>query len=71
MKHLLFVSCGRCGTVRLAQILRNTLPVEDYAVVHQMLVLLIAQNNAAIKLFLQPVMAADIIKDIANHIGQP
>ena len=36
MKHLLFVSCGRCGTVRLAQILRKKLPVEKYAVVHQM-----------------------------------
>jgi len=36
MKHLLFVSCGRCGTVRLAQILRIKLPVEKYAVVHQM-----------------------------------
>ncbi|MBC2709752.1 MAG: hypothetical protein HGJ94_01665 [Desulfosarcina sp.] len=36
MKHLLFVSCGRCGTVRLAQILRKKLPEEKYAVVHQM-----------------------------------
>ena len=36
MKHLLFVSCGRCGTLRLAQILREKLPREKYAVVHQM-----------------------------------
>jgi len=36
MKHLLFVSCGRCGTVRLAQILKKKLPVEKYTVVHQM-----------------------------------
>ena len=36
MKHLLFVSCGRCGTVRLTQILREKLAEEKYAVVHQM-----------------------------------
>lgn len=36
MKHLLFVSCGRCGTVRLAQILKEKLPAEKYSVVHQM-----------------------------------
>lgn len=36
MKKLLFVSCGRCGTVRLAQILRERLPTEKYTVVHQM-----------------------------------
>lgn len=36
MKYLLFVSCGRCGTVRLAQILSEHLPKEKYSVVHQM-----------------------------------
>ena len=36
MKHLLFVSGGRCGTVRLAQILGKHLTRENYAVVHQM-----------------------------------
>ena len=36
MKQLIFVSCGRCGTVRLAQLLRQKLPERDYAVVHQM-----------------------------------
>ena len=36
MKYLLFVSSGRCGTVRLTQILREKLPEEKYAVVHQM-----------------------------------
>lgn len=36
MKYLLFVSSGRCGTVRLAQILRKKLPAKRYAVVHQM-----------------------------------
>lgn len=36
MKHLLFVSSGRCGTVRLTQILKEKLPENEYAVVHQM-----------------------------------
>jgi len=36
MKHLLFISSGRCGTVRLTQILKEKLPEEKYAVVHQM-----------------------------------
>jgi hypothetical protein len=36
MKNLLFVSCGRCGTVRLAQLLRQHLPEANYTVVHQM-----------------------------------
>ena len=36
MKQLLFVSCGRCGTVRLAQLLREKLPTAKYTVVHQM-----------------------------------
>lgn len=36
MKHLLFVSCGRCGTLRLSQILKKKLPTQKYAVVHQM-----------------------------------
>ena len=36
MKFLLFLSCGRCGTVRLAQLLREKLPEGEYAVVHQM-----------------------------------
>ena len=35
MKKLLFVSTGRCGTKRIAQILRKYLP-EEFAVVHQM-----------------------------------
>jgi hypothetical protein len=35
MKKLIFVSTGRCGTKRIAQILRKYLP-EEYAVVHQM-----------------------------------
>jgi hypothetical protein len=35
MKKLLFVSTGRCGTMRIAQILRKYLPA-DFAVVHQM-----------------------------------
>ena len=36
MKRLLFVSPGRCGTVRLTQILQEKLPADKYAVVHQM-----------------------------------
>lgn len=36
MKTLLFVSSGRCGTVRLTQILQEKLPADQYAVVHQM-----------------------------------
>jgi hypothetical protein len=35
MKKLIFVSTGRCGTRRIAQILRKYLP-EEFAVVHQM-----------------------------------
>lgn len=35
MKILIFVSTGRCGTKRIAQILRKYLP-EEFAVVHQM-----------------------------------
>jgi len=35
MKKLLFVSTGRCGTKRIAQILNNYLP-EEFTVVHQM-----------------------------------
>lgn len=35
MKKLLFVSTGRCGTKRVAQILRKYLP-EEFSVVHQM-----------------------------------
>ena len=35
MKKLIFVSTGRCGTKRIAQILRKYLP-EEFAVVHQM-----------------------------------
>lgn len=35
MKKLIFVSTGRCGTKRIAQILRKCLP-EEFAVVHQM-----------------------------------
>jgi hypothetical protein len=35
MKKLLFVSTGRCGTKRIAQILRIYLP-EEFSVVHQM-----------------------------------
>jgi hypothetical protein len=35
MKKLLFVSTGRCGTKRIAQILRKYLP-EEFSVVHQM-----------------------------------
>lgn|GEM_PF-1812877 len=35
MKKLIFVSTGRCGTTRIAQILRAKLP-GDYSVVHQM-----------------------------------
>jgi hypothetical protein len=35
-KYLLFVSCGRCGTTRLAEILKEKLPADRYAVVHQM-----------------------------------
>ena len=36
-KALIFVSPGRCGTTRLAEILRDTLPQEEFAVTHQML----------------------------------
>lgn len=35
MKKLIFVSTGRCGTKRIAQILRKYLP-NEFAVVHQM-----------------------------------
>lgn len=35
MKKLLFVSAGRCGTTRIAQILRQHLP-DNFAVQHQM-----------------------------------
>jgi len=35
MKKLIFVSTGRCGTKKIAQILRKYLP-EEFAVVHQM-----------------------------------
>jgi len=35
MKKLIFVSTGRCGTQRIAQILRKYLP-EEFSVVHQM-----------------------------------
>lgn len=33
---MIFVSPGRCGTTRLAEILRDTLPQEEFAVTHQM-----------------------------------
>lgn len=35
MKKLIFISTGRCGTKKIAQILRKHLP-EEFAVVHQM-----------------------------------
>lgn len=35
MKKLIFVSTGRCGTARIAQLLREKLS-DDYSVVHQM-----------------------------------
>ena len=35
-KALIFVSPGRCGTTRLAEILRKKLPPEEFAVTHQM-----------------------------------
>jgi hypothetical protein len=35
-KALIFVSPGRCGTTRIAQILREKLPEEEFAVTHQM-----------------------------------
>ena len=35
-RYLFFISCGRCGTTRIAEILRKALPSEKYAVVHQM-----------------------------------
>jgi len=36
MKKLIFLSSGRCGTKRIAQILSEKLPGHRYAVVHQM-----------------------------------
>ena len=36
MKKLIFLSTGRCGTKRIAQILAEKLPRDRYAVVHQM-----------------------------------
>lgn len=36
MKQLYFVSTGRCGTKRIAEILKNHLPAEDFVVQHQM-----------------------------------
>jgi len=36
-KALVFVSPGRCGTTRIAEILRKKLPPEEFAVTHQML----------------------------------
>ena len=36
MKKLIFLSTGRCGTKRIAQILAEKLPGDRYAVVHQM-----------------------------------
>ncbi|MCF7889451.1 MAG: sulfotransferase domain-containing protein [Victivallales bacterium] len=35
-KALIFVSPGRCGTTRIAEILREKLPREEFAVTHQM-----------------------------------
>ena len=35
-KVLIFVSPGRCGTTRIAEILREKLPAEDFTVTHQM-----------------------------------
>ncbi len=35
-KVLIFVSPGRCGTTRIAEILKEKLPAEDFAVTHQM-----------------------------------
>jgi len=35
-KKLIFLSTGRCGTIRIAQILREKLPSETFTVVHQM-----------------------------------
>lgn len=35
-KALIFVSPGRCGTTRIAEILRDKLPQEEFAVTHQM-----------------------------------
>ncbi len=36
MKKLIFISTGRCGTKRIAQILAEKLPRDRYAVAHQM-----------------------------------
>ena len=36
MKKLLFVSTGRCGTKRIAEILKEKLPSDHFAVAHQM-----------------------------------
>jgi hypothetical protein len=36
MKKMIFVSTGRCGTKRIAEILREKLPDDQYVVVHQM-----------------------------------
>ena len=36
MKKLLFVSTGRCGTTRIAEILKDKLPCDHFTVVHQM-----------------------------------
>jgi len=35
-KALIFVSPGRCGTKRIAEILKEKLPAEEFAVTHQM-----------------------------------
>lgn len=35
-KALIFVSPGRCGTTRIAEILREKLPSDEFAVTHQM-----------------------------------
>ena len=53
MKQLLFVSCGRCGTVRLAQILREKLPEEKYTVVHQMKYSRVANVLAILRIMLK------------------
>jgi len=35
-RFLFFISCGRCGTTRIAEILKEKLPPDQYTVVHQM-----------------------------------
>lgn len=36
MKKLFFVSTGRCGTMRISEILKKYLPEEDFSIQHQM-----------------------------------